>query len=173
MAEPYIGQIMTFAFPFAPRGYALCEGQLLAISTNGALYSLIGTVYGGDGMTSFGLPDMRGRLPMHQGHGPGLSSRPMGAKIGTETVTLTAMNLPHHTHTIGVLGNAATSSNATDKVLAATQTVNNPYKAPPANAVMASQTVSSSGGNQPHSNMMPSITINFCIALYGVFPLHS
>lgn len=170
MSDPYVAQISTFAFGFAPRGYALCQGQLLAISSNDALYSLIGTIYGGDGRTSFALPDMRGRLPMHEGQGPGLSFHPIGARFGMEDVFLSSSNLPTHTHAVKSTDSVATEGNATNAVLATAANLQSPYGAGPASGTLDMPTLSNAGGNQPHNNMMPSLTINFSIALYGVYP---
>jgi microcystin-dependent protein len=158
-----------FGFSWAPRGWALCEGQLLPISSNDALFSLIGTIYGGDGRTTFGLPDMRGRLPMHHGRGPGLSERGIGAKFGTDSVTLTVNEMPSHTHIV----NASTENT--------TNSPNGAIFGPSAGAtqylpngtyggIMNRDTVARDGGNRSHTNMMPSLTINFSIALYGVYP---
>lgn len=170
MSDPYVGQISTFAFGFAPRGYALCEGQLLAIASNDALFSLIGTIYGGDGRTTFALPDMRSRLPMHEGQGPALSFRPIGARFGTETAYLTTANLPGHTHAVRSTDTMATEGSATNAVLAMVENLQSPYGDAPVSGTLDSSTLALTGGNQGHDNMMPSLTINFSIALYGVYP---
>lgn len=169
MAEPYVAQIGMFGFNWAPRGYALCEGQLLAISSNDALFSLIGTIYGGDGRTSFALPDMRGRLPMHQGHGPGLSERRIGGRLGTDSVTLTVSQIPQHTHTVSA-STLNTTNSPTNAVFGPSAAGDQYLTNQPASGAMAVQTIASDGGNRSHTNMMPSITINFSIALYGVYP---
>lgn len=170
MSEPFVGEVRMFAGNFAPRGWAFCDGQLLAVSQNDALFSLLGTIYGGDGRTTFGLPDLRGRLPLHAGHGPGLSDRRLGAKGGAEKVTLTVNQLPSHSHQF-----SATTSNATDNSPSSTMTVAkgvgfDPYIASSANVPMASNTVSSIGGSQSHTNLMPYLCVHFIIALFGIYP---
>jgi microcystin-dependent protein len=185
--EPFIAQIMMFGGNFAPRGWAFCEGQLLPISNNAALFSLIGTIYGGDGRTTFALPDMRGRSPIGQGHGSGLTPRPFGQRGGVESVTLNQLQMPSHTHTasVGQSGSSVTATSAT----ANTTNPNGAYLAQattqggeaiavynnsaPSNAVNlggSSVTIGNTGGNQPHENMPPFQVIPFVIALQGVFP---
>lgn len=170
MSEPYLGQISTFGFIFAPRGYALCQGQLIAISANDALFSLIGTIYGGDGRTTFALPDIRGRLPMHDGHGSGLSERRIGARFGAEYVNLNPTNLPNHAHSVRTTDALATEGNASNAVLASVANLESPYGDGPASGALDMPTLSDAGGSQSHLNMMPSLTINFSIALFGVYP---
>ncbi|MGR8935953.1 MAG: phage tail protein [Gammaproteobacteria bacterium] len=169
MSEPFVGEIRMFAGNFAPRGWAFCDGQLLAVSQNDALFSLLGTIYGGDGRTTFGLPDLRGRLPIHAGDGPGLSPRPLGAKGGEESVTLTVNQLPSHEHPL-----QASQGPATD-----TRPVGNaPAQAPAADvwstrspAVdMAADSISYIGGSRSHTNLMPFLCVNFIIALFGIYP---
>ena len=168
--EPFIGQIMMFGFNFAPRGWALCNGQLLEISQNEALFSLLGTTYGGDGRTTFGLPDLRGRVPIHFGTGTGLSSHNMGSRTGTEGNTLTEANLPPHSHntTIGVTDEDGGTNEANGNILA--NTVNNNYSAGTANGQLGGVSSSNTGGSQSMNNLQPLLTINFCIALVGIFP---
>jgi len=169
MSESFIGEIRMFAGNFAPRAWAFCSGQLLAISQNEALFSLLGTIYGGDGRTTFALPDMRGRLPVHAGQGPGLSERRLGIRGGLEQVTLTSAQLPSHTHTMLANPDAATDRIPTDKTFAQVSggdlygTINQ-------NAQFDPSSGSAAGGNQPHTNVMPFLCVNFIIALFGTFP---
>ncbi len=170
MSEPYLGEIKMFAGNFAPRGYALCDGQLLSISQNDALFSLFGTIYGGDGRTTFGLPDLRGRVPVHEGQGAGLSDRRIGAKGGAETVTLSANNIPSHTHELQTAGTGTTASPA-GATFANPSGTTLPYKAGgPLNANFGNKAVSSAGGSQSHTNLQPTLCINFIVALVGIFP---
>jgi len=174
MSDPFIGEIKMFAGNFAPRSWALCDGQLVAVTQNEALFSLLGTIYGGDGRTTFGLPDMRGRIPLHQGQGPGLSNRRIGEKFGTENETLTTQQLPAHNHQFQASTNPADSGYPAANVVADTDTtltyrksIFDPDTPFPAN------TISNSGSSQPHSNIMPFQCINFIIALFGVYPSRS
>lgn len=164
MAEPYVGEIRVFGGNFAPEGWALCDGRTLAISTNEALYALIGTSYGGDGQSTFALPDLRGRVPIHTG--PGYT---LGQVGGTETVTLTSQNLPVHSHTPSASAANATSADPTGRVWA----TNNDYRcysnATP-NTSFAPSAIGSAGGSEPHDNMMPFLTVSYIIALEGVYP---
>jgi microcystin-dependent protein len=178
--EPFIGMIVMFGGNFAPRGWALCDGQLLQIAQNTALFSILGTTYGGDGRITFGLPDLRSRVPMHAGTGPGLSPRTLGQRGGQENVTLTAAELPSHNHlasgTQNVLDGAGDSSNPAGRVPA--QLVRETaYSASSANAQLLADsvdvTVQNAGGSQPHDNMPPYQVINFIIALEGIFPSRS
>jgi len=169
MSEPFVGEIRMFAGNFAPRGWALCEGQLLAISQHDALFSLLGTIYGGDGETTFGLPDLRGRFPIHAGSGPGLSPRRLGAKAGAESVTLTVNQLPSHVHAIQASTDIATESSPRANVLAQSSLAR-PYVEAPANANLASNSVTSVGGSRSHTNLMPALCLNFIIALVGIYP---
>jgi len=185
MSEPFIGQIQAFGFNFAPRGWALCDGQLLSISSNSALFSLLGTTYGGDGRNNFALPDLRGRVSIHQGTGPGLTTRKMGSKGGSEWVTLTEAQMPSHNHTgqatlSGKVKCNSGAGNADTPVGNSLATISrtNQYSNAGANADMADGTVdasgnlttSNAGGSQPHLNMQPYLTVNYCIALIGLFP---
>jgi microcystin-dependent protein len=183
--EPFIGQIMIFGFNFAPRGWAFCQGQLLSIAQNTALFSLLGTTYGGDGRTTFGLPDLRGRVPMGLGTGPGLSSRTIGQKIGTETTTLNVTQLPAHNHVATGSINASNEV-GTDQIPTATantlgggivsnRPVSNFNSAAPnvqLNSAMA-VTVENAGGGQAFNNIQPSLVLNYSIALVGIFPSRS
>jgi microcystin-dependent protein len=173
-SEPFIGQIQYFGFSFTPRGWAACDGQLLPVSSNSALFSLIGTTYGGDGRTTFALPDMRGRVPVHMGAGPGLSSYRIGDKGGAERVTLTAAQLPSHTHAAtlhgnSTVGNAGAPANTT--VLAAVDRGTNYTTAAP-NVTMSpsSVTIENTGGSQPVEIRQPYLTVNCQIALIGLYP---
>ena len=168
MTAPFLGQICNFAGNFAPRGWAFCDGQLLAVSQNSALFSILGTVYGGDGRTTFGLPDMRGRLPMNQGSGPGLTPRTLGAKGGTENVVLGANQMPQHKHTQQGSTDVASDIAPAGKVTADAQL--NVYSDDPPTDAMSTQAIGDAGGNQPHTNLMPFLVLNFIIALTGVFP---
>ena len=171
MADPFVAEIRIFPFNFAPRGWAWCDGQLLPISQNTALFSLLGTTYGGDGKSTFALPDLQGRAPMHPGQGPGLSLHDLGETSGSETVTLLESEIPAHTHLIRDhdLDLAELNAPAPNRVLG--QSANGTIYGTAANLVnMNSQALPSAGGDQPHNNMMPYLTFYFCIALQGVFP---
>ena len=171
MSDPFLGEIKMFGGNFAPRGYALCDGQLLAISQNNALFALLGTIYGGDGRTTFALPDLRGRLPIDDGSGPGLTSRALGARAGVENVSITASTMPPHSHTVMGTSNPGDSNNPADKVPAVAPVAAYSDQPPdPANAQFASTAISNTGGGAAHANLMPSQVINFIIALTGVFP---
>jgi microcystin-dependent protein len=172
MSEPFVGEIRMFAGNFAPRGWAFCDGQLLAVSQNDALFSLLGTVYGGDGRTTFGLPDMRGRIPLHQGQGPGLSSRRLGAKFGEESVTLTTNQLPSHTHGSAAYNTEATVETPTGKVLAKPNNTEGIYTLPNAgnNVSLSPSTIINAGGSQSHTNLMPTLCVHFIMALVGIYP---
>jgi microcystin-dependent protein len=168
MGTPYIGEIRIMANTFPPVGWARCDGSLVSISENEALFSLIGTTYGGDGQNTFALPDLRGRLPIHQGTGPGLTTRTIGQAFGTETVTLTTNQIPQHNHALLLSGSAANASSpASNTVGNATA---NLYIRDVASDSMNANALATSGGSQPHENRMPSLTVNFVIALFGIFP---
>lgn len=172
MTEPYIGEIRMFGGNFAPAGWALCDGSILQVSANEALFSLLGTKYGGNGRTTFGLPDLRGRVPIHVGQGPGLTNRTIGAKGGGEDVTLTVNNLPSHIHAWQASGTAGNTSVPTGKVLATAPEEHPIYSdnaSSPGN--MSSSAIASSGGNSSSvDNLMPYLAINFIIALVGLYP---
>ncbi len=169
MSEPFVGEIRMFAGNFAPRGWAFCDGQLLAVSQNDALFSLLGTIYGGDGRTTFGLPDVRGRIPLHAGTGPGLSARRLGSKGGAEKVTLTVNQLASHTHDWNANTAPATGSAPQGKVTADSAPIN---KYEPQNPTVdrAAGTILNTGGSQSHNNLMPTLCIHFIIALVGIYP---
>jgi microcystin-dependent protein len=194
MSEPLIGQIITVGFNFAPRQFADCSGQLLAISTHTALFSLLGTTYGGDGRTTFALPDLRGRAPIHAGAGPGLSHYSQGMRFGLETVQLNQLEIPAHTHSATQTGGSGATVSATSNA----GTTNDPsggkmLASPPASGptninIYANTTqqdlhplggvsggggqivISNTGGSQSHENRAPRLTLRFCIALSGIFP---
>lgn len=165
--EPFIGMIVQFGGNFAPRGWALCDGQLLPISSNSALFSILGTTYGGDGRSTFGLPDLRGRVAMHAGTGSGLTPRSLGHKSGAETVTLTVNQMPNHNHRINLLDGASTSTTGNDEYLA-----QGPVYTPKASpAVQLNEgAVSSVGGSQPFHIVQPFQVVNYIIALQGLYP---
>ena len=169
MSEPYVGEIRMFAGNFAPRGWAFCDGQLLAVSQNDALFSLLGTIYGGDGRTTFGLPDLRGRIPIHAGEGPGLSPRRLGAKAGAEDVTLTVNQMPSHTHPLQASTDPGTLPNPNGAVLS-TSNVIELYSGDPADSSLNSSSVTNIGGSRSHTNLMPFLCIHFIVALVGIYP---
>ena len=172
MSEPFVGEIRMFGFNFAPQGWAQCNGQLLPISQNTALFSLLGTTYGGDGRTTFALPDMRSRVPVCQGQGPGHSSYAEGQAGGAETVTLAAAQMPGHTHPVKASSSAAASDQPEGRALA--RSASHIYTAKPdASTVMNADMLGDAGGSQPHDNIQPYLAVNFCIALSGIFPSRS
>jgi microcystin-dependent protein len=172
VADPFVAEIRVFPFNFAPTGWAFCDGQLLPLSQNTALFSLLGTTYGGDGKSTFALPDLQGSVAMHPGQGQGLSLRDLGEMSGSETVTLLVSEMPAHTHTL-MAGNVEDDGNlqvgGPMRVLA--KSANGQAYGPAANLVtMAPQALSPAGGSLPHNNMQPYLTLNYCIALQGIFP---
>ncbi|MDB4412532.1 tail fiber protein [bacterium] len=168
MSEPFIGQIQTFGFNFAPRAWAFCNGQLLPISQNNALFALIGTIYGGDGRTTFALPDLRGRMPMHYGQGSGLSNRQIGQSSGAESHQLSVGELPVHTHTHNVTAAVGDSPSPVGAVPATANDGESNYST--ATSGLSAVNGNSQGGGQAHNNMPPYLAINFSIALTGIFP---
>lgn len=164
MASPFIGQIHMFSFNFPPRGWALCNGQLLAINQNQALFSILGTTYGGNGTTNFALPNLQGRTPLHFGQGPGVSNRTLGQTGGAENVTLLATQMPSHIHTASANSAAPNAGSPAGNFWAA-----GVYSAS-SNTTMNPAALSNTGGNQPHPNLSPYLTVSFCIALQGIFP---
>lgn len=172
MTEPFLSEIRMFGGNFAPRGWATCNGQILAISTNTALFSLLGTNYGGNGTTTFGLPDMRGRFPMHQGNGAGLTPRVVGEQGGETNVLLTSAEMAQHTHPISgaVIANSTSTATPSNTSLFTTSAPNALYAITPVNVFLAPQSISLQGGSLPHNNLQPYLTVNFIIALGGVFP---
>jgi microcystin-dependent protein len=177
MADPFVAEIRIYPFNFAPRGWAFCNGQIMPISQNTALFSLLGTTYGGDGKSTFALPDLQGAAPMHPGQGPGLSLRDLGETGGAEFVTLTDAEMPSHAHTLQGFVNPiapqpGNSVQAAGNALAALSEGAGYVSGGPSPNVanMALQAVGIAGGSQPHNNMQPYLTLNFCIALQGIFP---
>jgi microcystin-dependent protein len=168
MSEPFLAEVRMFGFNYAPRGWALCDGQILPINQNQSLYSLLGTTYGGDGRTSFGLPDMRGRTPIHVGASAGGSDHSLGSKSGEEAHSLAMTKMPAHAHVAQASADAGSSPVATGNVLA--ESTNQVYT-DPANLVdMDSDELTNTGGGQAHNNMQPYLTVNFGIAITGLFP---
>jgi len=168
--DPFIGEIKMFAGNFAPRGWALCDGQLLPINQNSALYSLLGTTYGGDGRTTFALPDLRGRVPIHAGTGPGLTQRRLGQKSGTEANILSVSDLPSHSHSINAVMEDGNQSSPTGNLPAGTKLLDTEYSNAAGNTTMNATMVNSTGNGQAVTNMQPYLTVNYIIALVGVFP---
>ena len=164
MAQPYVGEIRMFAGNFPPNGWMFCEGQLLPISENETLFNLIGTTYGGDGQSTFALPDLRGRVPIHQGNGFILAETG-----GAEEVTLTVNQIPAHSHPLLVVAGIANSPNPEGGVMGESSVVSM-YQSAAANAAMAAQSVGPVGGSQPHTNFQPYLCVNFIISLFGIFP---
>jgi microcystin-dependent protein len=171
MADPFVAEIRILPFNFAPKGWAWCNGQILPISQNTALFSLLGTTYGGDGKSTFALPDLQGRAPMHPGQGPGLSLHNLGESAGLETVTLLESEIPAHNHALLATANPGNLAAPSPARSLARSSPGTAYKGSPvANAQFAFQALSPSGGDQPHNNLMPYLTFYYCIALQGVFP---
>jgi microcystin-dependent protein len=188
MAQPYLGQLILVGFNFAPLGYMFCQGQLLSIAQYSALFQLIGTTYGGDGQTTFALPDLRSRIPIHVGQGPGLSNYLLGDVGGTEQITLTVSQMPSHTHAVdtsaltatarckNAAGNQQTPIGGVPAVEAAGVTATYSNAAPDSSmhasavSIGGTATAANSGGTQPHDNLQPYLTLNYCIAVEGVFP---
>ena len=169
VSEPFVGEIRMFGFNFPPQGWAFCDGQLLSISQNAALFSLLGTTYGGDGESNFALPDLRSRVPVSQGQGEGLSSYAEGQAGGTETVTLAAAQMPAHTHAVSASSSPAASERPAGRVLA--RSPDHSYiPEPDTDTVMNAKMIGETGNSQPHDNIQPYLVLNFCIALQGVFP---
>jgi microcystin-dependent protein len=178
MADPFVAEIRIFPFNFAPKGWAFCDGQILPLSQNTALFSLLGTTYGGDGKSNFALPNLQGSAPMHPGQGPGLSLHDLGESAGEQTVTLLQSEMPFHAHTVGKAV-ASPPANTTFTTPANNLWSVGPpfgrgtlsiYKAGPPTAAMDSTVIGVTGGSLPHNNMQPYLTLNFCIALQGVYP---
>ena len=170
MSEPFLGEIRMFGGNFAPRGWAICEGQLLPIAQNTALFSLIGTNYGGNGTSTFGLPDLRGRLPLHMGEGPGLSSYVIGEAMGAETVALTLAQLPPHSHPAVCSPGGGNSGTPVRNYWCTDPAGNTAAYNENGGAAMATGIIGSSGGGQAHDNMPPFLVLTFVIALQGIFP---
>ena len=171
--EGFIGEIRMFGGNFAPRTWALCDGQLLPISQNPALFSILGTTYGGDGRTTFGLPDLRGRVPMHPGNGPGLSSRRLGEKGGSETNTLTVAQMPSHNHTVNAVKVDGNTNDPSGAYPANTKLLDKEYSTETKDTAMNPAMINNTGGNQSINNIQPYNNVNFIICLQGVFPSRS
>jgi microcystin-dependent protein len=168
MSTPYVGEIRLFAGNFAPIGWMFCQGQTISIAENEVLFQLIGTTYGGDGQTTFSLPDLSGRVPVHQGQGPGTSSRTLGELGGTETVTLLASQMPAHTHALHASTAVATGTAPGGALLATTAVAS--YDPGAAATAMAASAVGPAGGSQPHENMAPTLALSYIISLFGIYP---
>lgn len=175
MSEPFLSEIRPFAFDFNPLGWASCDGQLLPISQNSALFSLIGVAYGGDGRTTFGLPDLRGRAPIHQGRGHGLTRRRLGSRGGSEWAILSANQIPNHRHNVSASSNVVTVQNPPTNNYPAANAASPGFSFyhGTQNGDFKDNTIQSTGGGQAHYNLQPSLALNFCIALVGLFPSRS
>lgn len=171
MADPFVAEIRIFPFNFAPKGWAFCDGQLMPISQNTALFALLGTTYGGDGKSTFALPNLQGSTAMHPGQGPGLSLRDLGEMGGSETVTLLESEIPAHTHGAFALGVVSTTA-APSTQTALSRSVNGSAYAASGGAIqqLGFQALPPAGGGLPHNNLQPYLTLNYCLALQGVFP---
>jgi len=170
--DPFVAEIRIFPFNFAPKGWAFCDGQIMPLSQNTALFSLLGTTYGGDGKSNFALPNMQGNAPMHPGQGPGLSLHDLGETGGSETVSLLESEIPSHTHALMASSTNSSKPSPGGNALTRVQSGATPY-APAAGAPLAQfsgSALAPAGGDQPHNNMQPYLTLNFCIALQGVYP---
>ncbi|WP_348812048.1 phage tail protein [Flavobacterium maritimum] len=165
MAQPYVGEIRMFAGNFAPAGWMFCEGQLMPISENETLFQLIGTTYGGDGESTFALPDLRGRIPIHNGNGFILAETG-----GAEEITLTAAQIPAHSHALVATTDLANSASPADAYLSATATGNKIYSSSSPSIPLSAQEISPTGGSQPHTNFQPYLCVDFIISLFGIFP---
>lgn len=167
--DPFVAEIRIFPFNFAPKGWAWCDGQLMPISQNTALFSLLGTTYGGDGKSNFALPDLQGRAPMHPGQGPGLSLHDLGESGGSDTVSLLESEIPSHSHSVNVsIADGINQSPAGEKLASGVGV--GQYAAPVSLTSLNENALVPAGGDQPHNNLQPYLTLYFCIALQGVFP---
>jgi microcystin-dependent protein len=176
MSDPFIGEIKMFAGNFAPFGWAFCDGQIMQIAQNAALYSILGTTYGGDGRTTFALPNLKGRIPLHFGQGPGLTNHALGEAVGSENISLASNQMPAHSHTATVKGANAGTTNLPANNLFGKIARSNIYNTPDAtlvNMAEGSLSLANSGGSLPHSNMQPYLTLSFIIAIYGIYPIRS
>ena len=170
----YIGQLVPGGYNFCPRGSLAANGQLLPVASNSALFSLLGTIYGGDGRTTFALPDLRGRAPLHAGNGPGLSARPLGQRGGAETVTMTAAQMPSHSHMVGARNKRGDKRGpGTDFPAPSSVTEQSIYHEGPADVTMDPKMIKNSGGGQPMQIMNPYLVIQWCIAIDGIYPSRS
>jgi microcystin-dependent protein len=175
MAEPFIGQIIPVGFNFAPRYYATCDGQMLSVAQYSALFSLLGTTFGGNGTTIFGLPDLRGRTPIHQGQGPGLPNFVMGQSSGEETHTLISTEMPMHNHLVNAVGNTNSASTTPIGHLPGVDSseLASPYSTSTNGTIMSASSIGITGSSIPHQNEQPYLTICYCIALAGIYPQRS
>lgn len=173
MAEQYIGEIRMFGFNFAPVNWAICAGQIIPISSNTALFALLGTTYGGDGVTTFALPDLQGRVPLSQGQGPGLSDYVLGQRAGEENHTLITSEIPAHNHLVSASQASDATTPVNDFLGNDSRTPLNIYATTTDGTIMNPRMIGLTGGSLPHNNMQPYLCINFCIALYGIFPPRS
>lgn len=174
MSDQFVGEIRIFGFNFAPSGWAFCQGQLLPISQNAALFSLLGTNYGGDGRQTFALPNLQGNIPVNQGQGVGLSTYIVGQVGGSATVTLTSSEMPAHTHTLPASpGGGRVTTPSPSVVLAATSRGEPEVYASTSTGDMSTGNLGSTGGSQPHNNVMPYLVLSYCIALQGIYPARS
>lgn len=171
MSDPFLGQIQMFPFNFAPRAWSDCNGQLLPISQNSVLFSLLGTIYGGDGRTTFALPDLRSRVPIHTGTGPGLSSRNLGSRSGAETHTLLVAEMPSHSHGTSVTADVGNQTSPVGTLPATANDGESNYSN--SQSTTTGRATTNTGGTQAHNNMPPFLTIRFCIALQGIYPSRS
>jgi len=170
MADQFVAEIRIFPFNFPPTGWAFCDGQLMPISQNTALFSLLGTNYGGDGKSTFALPNLQGSAPMHPGDGPGLSQRFLGEQSGVESITLLVSEIPSHSHAINAVGALADAKGPENNAFAVSQNGNVFTAGPSSQVTMSMNLLTVTGSTLPHNNMMPYLTVNFCIAMQGVFP---
>lgn len=171
--EAFIASIILFGGNFAPRGWAFCQGQLLPIAQYSALFTILGTTYGGDGQTTFALPDLRGRVPIHPGQGPGLSNRSLGERGGSETITLNVSQMPAHNHTLNAVTETGTVGAPAGASLAATGALDPEYRIGGTGVGMAASSIGVAGGSQPHTNMQPYLALNYIICLEGLYPSQS
>ena len=172
MGQPFVGEIRMFGGNFAPAGWQFCNGQLVSISENEALFQLIGTTYGGDGQSTFALPNLQSRVPLHMGQGTGLSPRPIAEAAGVESVTLTTQQIPPHSHPLAVSSESGTQSAGAGALLASGSTVRLFRPATP-NQPMAVAAIAPAGASQPHDNMQPYLCVNYMISMFGIFPSQS
>lgn len=170
MSDPFVAEIRIFGFNFAPRGWAMCDGQLLPVSQNTALFSLLGTTYGGDGRTTFALPNLQARAPMQPGQGPGLSHHDLGESGGNESVTLVESEIPSHSHSLSGKAQFGNAPSPSERAFARPYGGGSLYSDSSGMTQMSSQALAPAGGDLPHNNMQPFLTMNFCMAMQGVFP---
>jgi len=175
MSTPFLGEVRLFGFNFVPQGWQACDGSLLSIAENDALFALVGTTYGGDGQTTFAVPDLRGQVPLHQGRGPGLTPRVIGERGGSEAVTLTVQQLGPHGHAFAATSTNANTGTPSGTVTLGATTSNTLYTTAPDDSPQALSPASTlpAGGSQPHGNVMPTLAVQFCIATAGIFPSQS